>query len=92
MTINEYLAALDKLPHKTRDGKTIAERAGDFAQIWSNDACIGYALGAMERAGLDKQTQKKVRRRLHWLFNDWTVDEAAQYADDWQPPEEEDEG
>ena len=88
MTINEYLSSLRELPHKSKDGKTIAEAMGDVAQVWDNDACIGYALGAMEKAGLDKKTQKKVRRRLYWLFNDWTLEDAARYADNWQPPED----
>lgn len=44
---------------------------------WRNDACMGYAVMAMERAGLDSDTIKKVMLEMKWVFDDTTVEEAA---------------
>ena len=33
---------------------------------WSNAACTGYCLLAMQRAGLDEKTIEKVLHELHW--------------------------
>ena len=44
--------------------------------IWTNDACYGYCLAAMEKAGLDRATMEKVRRGLHEAFDELTVEEA----------------
>lgn len=46
---------------------------------WSNDSCMGYAIMAMRRAGLDDKTIKKVADAMIWCFDDTTVEEAAQY-------------
>lgn len=46
---------------------------------WRNDACMGYAIMAMQRAGLDDKTIKKVIIELGWCFDDTTVEEAAQH-------------
>ena len=46
---------------------------------WSNAACKGYAIMAMERAGLDAETIKKVASQMTWCFDDTTVKEAEQH-------------
>lgn len=46
---------------------------------WRNDACMGYALMAMHRAGVDGKTVGKVMAQLNWCFDDTTVEEAANY-------------
>lgn len=46
---------------------------------WRNDACMGYALMAMRRAGLDEETIRKVLMELHWCFDDTSVEAAAEY-------------
>lgn len=46
---------------------------------WRNDACKGYAIMAMERAGLDAETIRKVSSQMTWCFDDTTVKEAAQH-------------
>ena len=43
---------------------------------WSNAACTGYCLLAMQRAGLDKKTIEKVLHELHWAFDDTSVEQA----------------
>lgn len=46
---------------------------------WRNDACKGYAIMAMQRAGLDEETIRKVSGQMTWCFDDTTVEEAARY-------------
>lgn len=46
---------------------------------WRNDACIGYAIIAMQKANVDQNTIKKVLSELVWAFDGYTVEEAAQY-------------
>lgn len=46
---------------------------------WSNDACKGYAIMAMRRAGIDDDTIKNVSRKMTECFDDTAVKEAADY-------------
>lgn len=46
---------------------------------WNNDACKGYAIMAMERAGLDPETIRKVSGAMTDCFDDTTVAEAGRY-------------
>lgn len=46
---------------------------------WRNDACIGYTVMAMERAGLKNDAIKRVIHEMKWCFDDTSVDEAATY-------------
>lgn len=46
---------------------------------WSNDACKGYTIMAMERAGLDKETIRKVSLAMKYCFDDTSVEEAKKY-------------
>jgi len=50
---------------------------------WSNAACNGYSIMAMERAGLDEETIRKVVEQLKWCYDDTTVPEAAQHWYNW---------
>lgn len=60
-----------------------AGRVGILAQMiegpWNNDACKGYAIMAMERAGLDPETIRKVSGAMTDCFDDTTVAEAGRY-------------
>ena len=46
---------------------------------WRNDACLGYALMAMRRAGIDEETIREVMAQMHRCFDDTAVNEAAEY-------------
>lgn len=46
---------------------------------WRNDACKGYAIMAMERAGLDDETIRKVSSAMTGCFDDTSVEEAGRY-------------
>lgn len=50
-----------------------------FEGPWRNDACKGYAIMAMRRAGLDEDTIRKVSYAMTDCFDDTTVVEAANY-------------
>lgn len=46
-------------------------------EMWSNQACLGYAIAAMERKGLDKETIRKVIGAMQGEFDVKTIEEAA---------------
>lgn len=62
---------------------SIVGRAGLLAQMaegpWSNDACKGYAIMAMVRAGLDPETIRDVSGAMTDCFDDTSVEEAGRY-------------
>lgn len=55
----------------------------DMVSVWSNEACRGYCVRAMENAGLDRETIKGVLRGLHWAFDELTVEDAEQKWCEW---------
>lgn len=69
MTVSEFLA---KFPPSEK------AQMMDLAEIWSNDAARGYAIAAMEAAGLQREQIIKVLAEFHGAFEDLTLDEAAQ--------------
>lgn len=83
MTIKEYLDDLEKLPHKSASGKTLKEAMEETTPIWSNEACRGYAVRAMQKAGLDPELIRTVLKQLRWAFDDLTVEEAEQISADF---------
>lgn len=48
----------------------------DFLDNWSNAACIGYAIQAMEGAGLPPDKIQQVLDELERAFDELTVQEA----------------
>lgn len=74
MTIKEYMQSLPDL--QNRDGVSVRDVAADATCIWSNTACIGYALDAMERAGIDSNTQDDIIHALWVSFDRLTIAEA----------------
>lgn len=71
MKIAEYLEKNEAaLPRE------LAELLAQETSIWTNDACYGYCLRAMEIAGLDRATMENVRRGLHEAFDELSVEEA----------------
>ena len=49
----------------------------DINGPWSNAACMGYCRMAMQNAGVDECTQRKVLRELHFCMDTVSVEEAA---------------
>lgn len=56
---------------------------------WRNDACMGYALMAMQRAGFDGDATKRVMSEMIWCFDDTTVEEAARHYLNGSKPKDE---
>ena len=50
----------------------------DINGPWSNADCLGYCRMAMQNAGVDECTQRKVLRELKSCFDLVSVEEAAQ--------------
>ena len=48
----------------------------DMVSVWSNEACRGYCVEAMENAGLDQATIEKVCRGLSQAFDELSVEDA----------------
>lgn len=51
-----------------------------ITEIWSNDACKGYAIVAMRSAGLNPREIRKVVIRLERVFDEMSISEAEQTA------------
>ena len=84
MTVREYLKDVEKLStYKNKDGETLTDSLIDTKDIWSNYACKGYALVAMQGAGLQPEQIKEVLTRMSWAFNDMTVSEAEKLYDEY---------
>ncbi|WP_198957465.1 hypothetical protein [Paenibacillus selenitireducens] len=43
---------------------------------WSNNACLGYIISGMQRAGYSREEIKKVVRSVYYEFDFKSVDEA----------------
>ena len=78
MTIHEYLNSLPDL--KTVNGKSLRDAMSETMDIWSNNACIGYCLDAMERAGVSEVQCAEVLQNLWTSFDTMTIDEAESRA------------
>lgn len=64
------LPSYDKLVEETTD-------------IWSNYACMGYIIYAMQNVGFDDDDIRKVLGGLYHAFDDLTVEEAERQFKDF---------
>lgn len=87
--VNEiFFASLEERMKKPRRGaggngeimkyEEIMADIKDINGPWSNAACMGYCRMAMQNAGVDECTQRKVLRELEACFDQVSVEEAAQ--------------
>ena len=51
--------------------------------IWTNDACYGYIIMAMEDEGFDEKSIRNILRRLHDVFDQVSPEEAEKHYKDW---------
>ena len=56
----------------------LAEFLLQETSIWTNDACYGYCIIAMENAGFSKKEINNIIHCLHLAFDTYTVEEAEQ--------------
>lgn len=77
MTIQNYLDSLQALPHRSADGKTLADAMRETTHIWDNNACKGYCIAAMEAAGYTQEQTAEVLQKMTAAFDDISIDDAA---------------
>ena len=51
---------------------------------WSNNACRGYVIMAMENCGFKSNDIRQVLTELYEVFDFCAVEEAAHYYEHWQ--------
>lgn len=74
MTINEYLKSLPDMVSK--DGTSLKDGMMDTCEIWSNSACKGYCIKAMQEAGLPDDQIREVLSALRYVFDDISIETA----------------
>ena len=80
MTVKEFmerLKMLDAEGYRAADGTSVSDGIGNAAEIWSNNACIGYCIIAMENAGFNQKQIQAVVEKFNEAF-DWTTLEEAE--------------
>lgn len=71
MKISDYVKQTkENMPEK------LADLLLQEASIWTNDACYGYCIKALENAGYSKQEIDRIIHFLHSAFEDYMVEEA----------------
>lgn len=60
-------------------GRTFEEIQAMAADTWSNDACRGYVIWAMENCGFKPKEIKQVVAELYMVFDFKTIEEAVEH-------------
>ena len=63
--------------------KELVELLAQETSIWTNDACYGYCIRAMEIAGFDHEHIKSAVRAMAYAFDELTVEEAESVWRKW---------
>ena len=50
-----------------------------LTERWSNNACLGYVIWAMENCNFKPEDIKRVVRELHWVFDMKSIEEADEH-------------
>ena len=50
-----------------------------LTERWSNNACRGYVIWAMENCDFKPEYIKRVVRELHWVFEMKSIEEADEH-------------
>lgn len=77
MTVAELLEKNKVLPREQ------AEFLTEMLSIWSNDACLGYCIRAMEIAGFDEEHIRSAVRGMYQAFDELTEEEAVEVYRKW---------
>ena len=64
--------------------KSLQEIQDMLTDKWSNNACRGYVIKAMESCGYKSKDIRKVLMELYEVFDFCSVEEAAAYYEHWQ--------
>lgn len=55
----------------------------DMVSVWTNEACMGYLVRAMENAGFDHEHIVTAVRGMHRAFDELAVEEAESVWRKW---------
>lgn len=79
MTVKEYLRDIQSSnpTPATPGGPSFLDAMQDTAEIWNNNACVGYFLWAARAVGLSGQQIKDMLAAYEGAFETISVDEAA---------------
>ena len=64
--------------------KSFQEIQDTLTDRWSNNACRGYVIKAMENCGFKSKDISQVLTELYEVFDFCAVEEAAAYYENWQ--------
>lgn len=79
-TVGDFVKDAESLQAIRSDtGKSLKEAMMDATYIWSNDACVGYCIKAMEHSGISADDRGLVIDYLRAQFDCVSI----QDADEW---------
>ena len=81
LTIRDFLTNIQEQAAQLRPregGRPFDELMIDTTQIWSNEACKGYCILAMQDAGFEADQIRAVLSAMRWAFDEKTVEEAEE--------------
>lgn len=72
MTVKEFLEKLAEQPLAS------IHLAMDGAELWSNEACMGYTISACMAAGISEGQEEALMEALKTALDNMTLDEAEE--------------
>lgn len=65
--------------------RELADRLNNDKDVWSNEACYGYCIQAIEATGLSftREQMREILHQLHEAFDYMSVEEAEQKYREW---------
>lgn len=74
MTISEFKKTMPN--SESTEKEDFFDFMSDATEIWSNNACMGYVLYALEHMKKDNKEIEAVLQEIKACFNNYTLDEA----------------
>ena len=72
MTVKEFLTDL-----QDTGNEDFAEKMQNTVHVWNNNACRGYCVAALQKAGYTREQIAAVSEELTAAFEEISVDDAA---------------
>lgn len=83
MTVKEYhdrcIQNAVESEKSEKEGTAIFEFLMNATEVWSNNACLGYVIDALERSGYESAEIQKIVSVLKESFDFLSLDEAAEH-------------
>lgn len=80
----EYPLSCDRPNIQSQRPSFIRKKVLTMYEKWSNNACRGYVIKAMENCGFKSKDIRQVLTELYEVFDFCAVEEAADYFENWQ--------